>query len=240
MRARFLQSGGPEDSGGSTMKLKQGLLVAAATGALAFGAAGAFAQAEKKIDSQGGAQMQEKTQPQQPRGQAQDRNTQKSPSQAQDDMKKSPGQAQQRDSQAPRGQAQDRDMQKSPGQAQDQDMKRSPGQAQERDSKPGGTTGQTETRTQDSKSVQINEQQRTRISQTIKQKNVNLRHVERTQVNFQINIGAVVPRTIELHPVPTEIVTIVPAYRGFLYIVVDDELLIIHPRTYEIVAVIPA
>lgn len=251
------------------MKLKQGLLVAAATGALAFGAAGAFAQAEKKIDSQGGAQVQEKTQPQLPRGQAQDRNTQKSPSQAQDDIKKSPGQAQQRDSQVPRGQAQDRDMQKSPGpaqqreggrdsqaprgqtqdrdmkkspgQAQDQDMKRSPGQAQERDSKPGGTTsGQTETGTQDSKSVQINEQQRTRISQTIKQKNVNLRHVERTQVNFQINIGAVVPRTIELHPVPAEIVTIVPAYRGFLYIVVDDELLIIHPRTYEIVAVIPA
>jgi len=36
------------------------------------------------------------------------------------------------------------------------------------------------------------------------------------------------------------IVAIVPQFRGYLYIIVDDQLLIIHPTTYEIVAVLPA
>jgi hypothetical protein len=50
----------------------------------------------------------------------------------------------------------------------------------------------------------------------------------------------VVPRTVELAPLPAPILAVVPAYRGYLYIVVGDDLLIVHPRTYEIVAVIPA
>jgi hypothetical protein len=40
--------------------------------------------------------------------------------------------------------------------------------------------------------------------------------------------------------IPSEIVVIVPQYRGFKYIVVRDELIILDPDTLEIVAVIPA
>jgi hypothetical protein len=45
---------------------------------------------------------------------------------------------------------------------------------------------------------------------------------------------------VGLVPLPATLVAVVPAYRGYLYIVVGNELLIVHPRTYEIVAVIPA
>jgi hypothetical protein len=39
---------------------------------------------------------------------------------------------------------------------------------------------------------------------------------------------------------PEEIVTIVPQYRGVYDVVVRNEILIIDPDTYEIVAVLPA
>ncbi len=59
------------------------------------------------------------------------------------------------------------------------------------------------------------------------------------RVDFSISVGVRVPRTVHVVRVSDEIIRIVPQYRGFLYIVVRDELLIIDPDTYEIVAVVP-
>jgi hypothetical protein len=123
-------------------------------------------------------------------------------------------------------------------------------QAQERKAAPtaqgeaqtggGGTSVQGNASAQSNeKPAQLTEQDRTKISTTIS-KQSNLRRVERTKINFTINVGAVVPRTVNLAPLPAPILAVVPAYRGYLYIVVGDDLLIVHPRTYEIVAVIPA
>jgi hypothetical protein len=89
------------------------------------------------------------------------------------------------------------------------------------------------------KPAQLSEQQRTQIGASIS-KQSNLKRVERNMINFTINVGSVVPRTVGLVPLPATLVAVVPAYRGYLYIVVGNELLIVHPRTYEIVAVIPA
>jgi hypothetical protein len=158
----------------------------------------------------GGTQVQSGSEA--PRGQAQDK-----------EMTKSSG----KDTQSPRGQAQDmksKDVQQRPSQTQGTQQR--PGQAQD-------------SKTTDNKaSVQLNQEQRTKISSTIKQSNVNLRKVSRSEVNFTINVGAVVPRTVNLVALPAPIIAVVPQYRGYLYIVVDDQLLIIHPQTYEIVAVI--
>ena len=172
---------------------------------------GATAQGGAKIDAQGGAKVEGKTQ-------------------AQDSKQ---------DSQ-PRGQAQEQTKQPSQTQRDSQPGSK-PSQAQDSKKTDSKTSVQTDSKTTDSKtSVQLDDQQRTKISQTIRQKDVNIRRVSRTEINFTINVGAVVPRTVTLYPLPAPIIAVVPAYRGFLYIVVDDQMLIIHPRTLEIVAVIPA
>ena len=85
--------------------------------------------------------------------------------------------------------------------------------------------------------VQISEQQRTQIKSVI----VKDRNVARVDnVNFNIRVGVAVPRTVHVAVLPPEVITIVPEYRGFDYVVVGDQLLIIDPNTMLIVAVLPA
>jgi hypothetical protein len=84
-------------------------------------------------------------------------------------------------------------------------------------------------------SVSLNTQQRTQISSVVARTNVEpLRNV-----NFAISVGTVVPNTVRLHPLPADIVTIVPQYRGYSYVVVEEEIVIIEPRSHRIVAVLP-
>lgn len=59
-------------------------------------------------------------------------------------------------------------------------------------------------------------------------------------VDFSVNVGTRVPRTIHLAPVPQDIVVIEPAWRGFEYFLVGDEIVVVDPATLEIVAVLPA
>jgi Protein of unknown function (DUF1236) len=83
--------------------------------------------------------------------------------------------------------------------------------------------------------VQITEEKRTNIHQTIlKERNVN----RVTNVNFSINIGTRVPRSVRLEVLPASVITIVPEYRSYRYFVVDDQICIVEPSTYEIVEVI--
>ena len=56
-----------------------------------------------------------------------------------------------------------------------------------------------------------------------------------TNVNFNVSVGSSIPRSYRFHPLPTEIVDIVPEYRGYDYIMVRDEIVIVEPRTRKIV-----
>ena len=58
-------------------------------------------------------------------------------------------------------------------------------------------------------------------------------------VDFSINVGVAVPRTVHVAVLPADIVEVVPEYRGFDYVVVGDQLLIIDPNTMLIVEVLP-
>lgn len=82
----------------------------------------------------------------------------------------------------------------------------------------------------------LSTEQRTTIRTVIKQQNVQ----PMTNVNFSISVGARVPRTVNFHPVPVELVQIYPHWRGYDYILVGDQIIVINPRTYEIVAVLDA
>lgn len=90
-------------------------------------------------------------------------------------------------------------------------------------------------RTGSAQRVQISEDKRSNIHQTIlKERNVN----RATNVNFSINIGTRVPRSLRLVALPVSVITIVPEYRSYRYFVVDDQICIVEPSTYEIVEVI--
>ena len=86
-------------------------------------------------------------------------------------------------------------------------------------------------------SVQLSQDQRSRIQAAI-----GKGHAPRFSGNerFDITVGTRVPRDVHVAVLPEEIVTIVPEYRGFDYVLVGDSILIVDPASLEIVAVIPA
>jgi hypothetical protein len=84
--------------------------------------------------------------------------------------------------------------------------------------------------------VQLSEQQRTSITETF-QKDQRLNRAR--NVNFSISVGTRVPRDIRLAPVPAAVISLVPQYRSYRYVVVDEQICIVEPTTYEIVEVLP-
>jgi Protein of unknown function (DUF1236) len=98
------------------------------------------------------------------------------------------------------------------------------------DSKATTTTGQA------AAGGKLSTEQRTKITTVIKSQNVR----PATNVNFSISIGTHVPRNVGFHPLPTEIVTVYPDWRGYEFFLVNDQIVVVNPRTLEIVAVIDA
>ena len=62
----------------------------------------------------------------------------------------------------------------------------------------------------------------------------------RTDVDIDISIGRRLPRDWHFVPVPIAVIEIVPEYRDYVFVYVEDEYVICDPDTYEVVAVIPA
>jgi Protein of unknown function (DUF1236) len=84
--------------------------------------------------------------------------------------------------------------------------------------------------------AKLSSDQRTRITTVIKGQHIQ----PVTNVNFSISVGTRVPRDVSFHPLPTEIVTIYPDWRGYEFILVNDQIVVVDPQTFEIVAVIDA
>jgi len=83
--------------------------------------------------------------------------------------------------------------------------------------------------------ITLNEQQNTRVATAIRQANVR----PLTNVNFSIAVGTTIPADIQVNSLPAALVEVVPQYRGFNFVVVEQEVLIIDPTSRAIVAVIP-
>jgi Protein of unknown function (DUF1236) len=84
--------------------------------------------------------------------------------------------------------------------------------------------------------AKLSTEQRTKITTVIRGQHVA--PVDR--VNFSISVGTRVPRDVRFHPLPAEVVTIYPEWRGYEFILVGDQVVVIDPRTFEIVAVLDA
>ncbi len=85
------------------------------------------------------------------------------------------------------------------------------------------------------KSMQLSSSQRLRIGNYVRAH----RFHRLTSAGFPLVVGGYVPRSYSIYDVPEDFVEYVPEYEGYKYIVVGNELLIIDPETWEIVAVIP-
>ena len=83
--------------------------------------------------------------------------------------------------------------------------------------------------------AKLSTEQRTKIVSVFHQ-----HRVAPAKLNISIRVGARVPANVHFYRVPQEVIVIYPEWRGYDYILVGDEILIINPRTHEIVAILEA
>jgi len=104
------------------------------------------------------------------------------------------------------------------------------------DSTKGGADSKSQTVGQAGAGAKLSSDQRTKITTVIKGQHVQ----PVTNVNFSISVGTRVPHDVSFHPLPAEIVTIYPDWRGYEFILVRDQIVVIDPQSLEIVAVLDA
>jgi hypothetical protein len=80
--------------------------------------------------------------------------------------------------------------------------------------------------------AKLSGEQRTKITTVIRNQHV----APVTNVNFSTRV----PRDVSFHPLPAEIVTIYPDWRGYEFILVNGQIVVIDPQSFEIVAVLDA
>jgi hypothetical protein len=83
--------------------------------------------------------------------------------------------------------------------------------------------------------VNLSPEQKTKVRTVIREK---VKAQPLTNVNFSVSVGTRVPREVRYYPLPAEIVSIYPAWSGYHFILVNDQIVIIEPSSFEIVAII--
>jgi hypothetical protein len=121
--------------------------------------------------------------------------------------------------------------------AKDQDMKAEGRDGNMNAETKGAAEGRSQTTGQaGAGGARLSTEQRTRISTVIRDQHV----APITNANFAISIGSRVPREVSFRPLPTEVVTVYPEWRGYEFFLVRDQIVVVNPRTLEIVAVLDA
>jgi Protein of unknown function (DUF1236) len=107
-----------------------------------------------------------------------------------------------------------------------------------RDSNMTKSGASTTTTGQAAAGAKIAPEQRTKITTVIKEQHVQ----PVTHVDFDIRPGVRITRErdVKFYPLPQEVVTIYPQWRGYEYILVNDKIVVVDPRTFEIVDVLDA
>jgi Protein of unknown function (DUF1236) len=100
---------------------------------------------------------------------------------------------------------------------------------------PSATTGQGAA----AGSAKLSTEQRTKITTVIRSQKVE--RVDASKLNISISVGARIPdRGVHFYPLPQEVFVIYPQWRGYDYILVGDQILVVDPRSREIVAILEA
>jgi hypothetical protein len=99
------------------------------------------------------------------------------------------------------------------------------------------TTGQGAASNRGNVSVNMTPEKRTQMHEVfIKERSAP--RVDR--VDFALSVGTAVPRSVHFATIPSTIVAIEPTWRGYDYFMVGDQIVIVNPRSMEIVAIIDA
>ncbi len=106
-----------------------------------------------------------------------------------------------------------------------------PSSANSADEEKSATTGQGAA----ASSAKLTAEQRTKITTIIKQ-----HKVEPSRLNVRVSVGTRVPNSVHFYPLPAEVFVVYPEWRGYDYILVGDQIVVINPRTHEIVGVLEA
>jgi Protein of unknown function (DUF1236) len=117
---------------------------------------------------------------------------------------------------------------------QSQTEKSAPQSGQSTTQSQSGTSVQSQTTGQAGAAAKLSTEQRTRITSVIREQHVQ----PLTNVNFSIAVGTRVPRDVRFYPLPREVVTIYPEWRGYEFVLVNSQIIVIDPRTFEIVAIL--
>jgi Protein of unknown function (DUF1236) len=80
---------------------------------------------------------------------------------------------------------------------------------------------------------QPSSQQRTKITTIIKKQKVKPAHL-----NISVHVGVAVPASVHFYPLPLEVVDVYPEWRGYDFILVGDEIIIVNPRSHRVVAIL--
>ncbi len=83
--------------------------------------------------------------------------------------------------------------------------------------------------------AKLSTEQHTKITSIIREQKV-----ERVNLNVSVSVGTRIPTSVHLYPLPQQVIVIYPEWRGYDYILVGDQIVIIDPRTHEIVAIVAA
>jgi hypothetical protein len=96
------------------------------------------------------------------------------------------------------------------------------------------TTDNTKPSSETTASIDISAEQRTQIRDVIVE-----RKAKPVDIDIEVNVGVVVPRTIVLTPLPPRVIEIVPAYSGYEYFVLaDGRIVIVEPGTLKVVYIL--
>jgi hypothetical protein len=84
-------------------------------------------------------------------------------------------------------------------------------------------------------SAKLSTEQRSKITTIIRS-----HKVEPAKLNVTVSVGTRVPDSVHFYPLPAEVFVVYPEWRGYDYILVGGEILVIDPRTHQIVAILEA
>lgn len=81
-------------------------------------------------------------------------------------------------------------------------------------------------------SIRVDNQKASRVHDEL------IRTAPKSNVNISVSVGERLPPTVRARRLPASIISISPEFRGYDYVVVQDEIVIVEPKTRKVVTVI--